>query len=105
MNKFLQIAAALGVGVLLSTGCVAYGPGPDGYYDYDYYPDANFYYYPVGGYYYWYDGAHWQRGRHLPSGYAIHSEQRQQVRLHTTRPWTENRAPTGGGHGWSGEHH
>lgn len=102
MIKSLQIACMglLLSSMVLSTGCVAYGPGPDGYYTYDYYPDVDVYYYPVGGYYYWNNGGAWHHGRSLPATYALHPEARQSLQLHTRQPWTEHHAPTGGGGDW-----
>ncbi|HEY1663063.1 MAG TPA: hypothetical protein VGI03_11650 [Verrucomicrobiae bacterium] len=109
MIKSLQIACAglLLIAMLSSAGCVAYGPGPDGYYDYDYYPDVDVYYYPVGGYYYWNEGGAWHHGRDLPSHYTVHAESRQSFQGHTRQPWTENHSSGGAGHssGGSGDWH
>ena len=89
MIKWLQFACAGFVlsAMLLSAGCVAYGPGPGGYYDYDYYPDVGVYYYPAGGIYYWNRGGVWHHGGHLPHDYALHPEMRQQVHSHSRQPW------------------
>jgi hypothetical protein len=105
MKKSLQVALTLmASAMLLCAGCVVYGPGPDGYYAYDYYPDVDVYYYPVGGFYYWNSGGHWYHGRNLPSQYAIHAESRQSLQLHTSRPWTEYHAPSGAVHSSGGGH-
>jgi hypothetical protein len=97
----------LGSAMLFSTGCVAYAPGPDGYYDYDYYPDVDVYYYSVGGIYYWNRDGRWFHGRHLPPHFVLHDENRQHLQLHTRQPWTEHHAEHGqpeyGGHG--NDHH
>jgi hypothetical protein len=81
---------------VLSSGCVgvssgyAYAPASDGYYYYDYYPAWNVYYYPQGRVYYWNDSGHWHSGSHLPHGYYLHAESREQLRLHTREPWREH---------------
>jgi hypothetical protein len=103
MKKILKVAGSMLVGVaLLGSGCVAYGPGPDGYYSYDYYPDADVYFYPVGGYYYWNNGGHWYHGKNLPAQYTINVQSRQSLQLHTSRPWTEYHAPSGAVHSSGG---
>ena len=65
MTKWMRGAGAglLAGGTLLAGGCVAYGPGPDGYYDYDYYPGYDVYFYPQAGIYYWNEGGHWHHDR------------------------------------------
>jgi hypothetical protein len=80
----------LGSAMLFFTGCVTYAPGPDGYYDYDYYPERDVYFYSAGGIYYWNDGGHWRHGRHLPPQFALHQENREHLQLHTRQPWTEH---------------
>ena len=86
----------LGGVTLLAPGCtvhheVAYESGPyAGYYDYDYYPEANVYFYPAGGVYYWHDGHRWTSGRRLPNRYVLH-ESREHFRGQTREPWTEHR--------------
>jgi hypothetical protein len=81
--------------VVLSGGCAfhgaVYSSGPPGpYYDYYFYPDWDVYYYPHGHIYYWNDGGHWRSAGRLPPRYELHEEHREQLRLHTRKPWTEH---------------
>jgi hypothetical protein len=76
---------------LIFTGCVATvrEPGPETYYDYNYYPAENVYYYPEGRVYYWNDHGYWRSGRALPQTIVIREDHYEHYRSHSTQPWTE----------------
>jgi hypothetical protein len=96
IKTWLRVAGVglmVGSGVLLSAGCVAYAPGPGGYYDYYYYPDWDVYFYPAGGIYYWNESGHWYHGRHVPPAYHFHEAPHEDLHLQTRQPWMEHPAP------------
>jgi hypothetical protein len=94
LPQWLRSACAgimLGSGTLIFTGCVATvrEPGPEAYYNYQYYPDADVYYYPEDHIYYWNDGRRWRSGRELPPRIVIRQEHYEYFRGHSQQPWME----------------
>lgn len=94
LPHWLQGACAgifLGSSALIFSGCEATvsTPGPEAYYDYNYYPAENVYYYPQGRIYYWNDRGRWVSGRELPRTVVIREDHYEHVRTHSTQPWIE----------------
>jgi len=87
-----------GICLLASAGCTVHehshsrAPGytTTTYYEYDYYPAFNVYYYPRSRVYYWNDRGRWSSGHRLPPHYEIRDAQREQLRLHSRKPWMEH---------------
>lgn len=100
MKRYVQglCAGLLLGGILVTSGCVAYGGGGGGvYYDYEYYPDCDAYYYPRSHIYYWNEGGTWRSGDRLPDRFNGHAQPAEQLHLHSQQPWTEHHIEQRGG--------